>query len=60
MRCAVQGNDDEIKSKQEAAEKVLAEARQAAQKEIQEAKAEAQAQSDKRLNEVKSVRLSSF
>ncbi|CAL5221021.1 g3138 [Coccomyxa viridis] len=48
------GNDDEIKSKQEAAEKVLAEARQAAQKEIQEAKAEAQAQSDKRLNEVKS------
>ena len=52
----MQGNDDDIKSKQDAAERVLAEARQAAQKQIQEAKAEAQAQSDKRLNEVKSVR----
>ena len=56
MRHAHQGNDDDIKSRQEAAEKVLAEARQAAQKQIQEAKAEAQAQSDKRLNEVKAVR----
>ena len=57
MRTALQGNDNEITQKQEAAEKVLAEARQAAQKEIQDAKSEAQAQSDKRLNEVKSVRL---
>lgn len=54
---SLQGNDNEIKEKQEAAEKVLSEARQAAQKQIQEAKAEAQAQSDKRLNEVKSVSL---
>ena len=52
----MQGNDNEITSKQEAAERVLAEARQAAQKEIQDAKAEAQSQSDKRLNEVKAVR----
>ena len=55
-RTALQGNDNEITQKQEAAEKVLAEARQAAQKEIQDAKNEAQGQSDKRLNEVKSVR----
>lgn len=53
----MQGNDNEITQKQEQAEKVLAEARQAAQKEIQDAKNEAQGQSDKRLNEVKSVRL---
>ena len=57
MRIALQGNDNEITQKQEQAEKVLAEARQAAQKEIQDAKNEAQGQSDKRLNEVKSVRL---
>ncbi|EIE23794.1 chloroplast ATP synthase subunit II [Coccomyxa subellipsoidea C-169] len=47
------GNDDEILSKQQAAEKVLQEARAAAQKQIQEAKAEATAKSEKRLGEVK-------
>lgn len=54
---ALQGNDNEITAKQTQAEKVLAAARQAAQKEIQDAKAEAQGQSDKQLNEVKSVRV---
>jgi len=51
-----QGNDEEILAKQQAAEKVLQEARAAAQKQIQEAKSEATSKSEKRLAEVKAVR----
>lgn len=50
-----QGNDEEILAKQQAAEKVLQEARAAAQKQIQEAKSEATIKSEKRLAEVKAV-----